>query len=183
MSLKQEANEIVLSLADDGAGLDYERIRARGLAAGLIKADDQLAPEKLAELIFTPGFSTADEVSQIAGRGVGMDVVKTEISSLGGRIEILSSPGEGTEFRLIIPLTLAMTKALLVRAGNKTYAIPSAMIEQVLDLKESALMRIRDAGSAEWMGHHYPFSYLPHLPPASGRHFGTASSVLDAIAS
>ena len=163
LSLKQEANEIVLSLADDGAGLDYERIRARGVAAGLIKADDQLAPEKLAELIFTPGFSTADEVSQIAGRGVGMDVVKTEISSLGGRIEILSSPGEGTEFRLIIPLTLAMTKALLVRAGNKTYAIPSAMIEQVLDLKESALMRIRDAGSAEWMGYHYPFSYQPHL--------------------
>lgn len=163
LSLKQEGNEIVLALADDGAGLDYERIRSRGIAAGLIRAEDEVSPERLAELIFAPGFSTAEEVSQVAGRGVGMDVVKTEIGSLGGRIEILSTPGEGAEFRLIIPLTLAVTKALLVRAGSKTYAIPSVMIEQVLDLKEPALKRIRDAGSAEWMGHHYPFSYLPHL--------------------
>lgn len=163
LSLKQEGNEIVLALADDGAGLDYERIRSRGIAAGLIRAEDEVSPERLAELIFAPGFSTAEEVSQVAGRGVGMDVVKTEIGSLGGRIEILSTAGEGAEFRLIIPLTLAVTKALLVRAGSKTYAIPSVMIEQVLDLKEPALKRIRDAGSAEWMGHHYPFSYLPHL--------------------
>jgi chemosensory pili system protein ChpA (sensor histidine kinase/response regulator) len=163
LSLKQEGNEIVLALADDGAGLDYERIRSRGIAAGLIKAADDVSPESLAELIFAPGFSTAEEVSQIAGRGVGMDVVKTEVNSLGGRVEIFSTPGSGSEFRLIIPLTLAVTKALLVRAGSKTYAIPSVMIEQVLDLKEPALKRIRDAGSAEWMGHRYPFSYLPHL--------------------
>ncbi len=163
LSLKQEGNEIVLALADDGAGLDYERIRSRGIAAGLIKAEEEVSPERLADLIFAPGFSTAEEVSQIAGRGVGMDVVKTEVNSLGGRIEILSTPGSGTEFRLIIPLTLAVTKALLVRASSKMYAIPSVMIEQVLDLKEPALKRIRDAGSAEWMGNRYPFSYLPHL--------------------
>lgn len=163
LSLTQEGNEIILLLADDGAGLDYERIRARAVAAGLLAADQEAGEDQLADLIFTPGFSTAEEISQIAGRGVGMDVVKTEIGSLGGRIEISSINGQGTEFRLIIPLTLAVTKALLVRAGNRSYAVPSSMIEQVLDLKETALNRIREAGTAEWLGHHYAFSYLPHL--------------------
>ena len=137
LSLTQEGNEIILVLADDGAGLDYERIRARAIAAGLLATDQDVGEDQLADLIFTPGFSTAEEISQIAGRG--------------------------SEFRLIIPLTLAVTKALLVRAGNRSYAVPSSMIEQVLDLKETALNRIRDAGTAEWMRHHYAFSYLPHL--------------------
>lgn len=163
LSLQQEGNEIILSLSDDGAGLDFERIRARAVSLGLLGAQEEADTARLAEFIFAPGFSTAAEVSQIAGRGIGMDVVKSEVTSLGGRIEIASTPGEGTEFRLFIPLTLAVTKALLVRAGSKRYAIPSVMIEQVLDLKEASLARIRDAGTAEWMGHHYPFSYLPHL--------------------
>ena len=163
LGLKQEGNEIILSLSDDGAGLDFERIRARAIEHGLMAANEELEASQLANFIFTPGFSTASEVSQISGRGIGMDVVKTEIGSLGGRIEIFSTPGQGTEFRLYIPLTLAVTQSLLVRAGNRRYAIPSSMIEQVLDLKESALARIRDAGLAEWMGHHYPFNYLPHL--------------------
>ena len=163
LALQQEGNEIILSFSDDGAGLDFERIRARAIEAGLLSAEDQPDMAHLADLIFTPGFSTAEEVSQVAGRGVGMDVVKTEITSLGGRIETITTPGRGTEFKLYIPLTLAVTKALVVRAGSKPYAIPSVMIEQVLDLKEGPMSRIRDAGSAEWMGHHYPFSYLPHL--------------------
>ena len=163
LSLKQEGNEIILTLSDDGAGLDFDRIRARAIEAGLFSADEDVDEARLADLIFTPGFTTATEVSQVAGRGVGMDVVKTEVTSLGGRIETISTLGEGTEFRLYIPLTLAVTKALLVRADTTRYAIPSVMIEQVLDLKEAALTRMRDAGEAEWMGHHYPFSYLPHL--------------------
>ncbi len=163
LALKQEGNEIILSFSDDGAGLDYERIRARAVEAGLLAGDEDATPARLADMIFNSGFSTASGVSQVAGRGVGMDVVKAAVSSLGGRIEIVSSAGKGTEFLLYIPLTLAVTKALLVRAGSKTYAVPSVMIEQVLDLKESALIRIRDARSAEWMGHQYPFDYLPHL--------------------
>ena len=163
VNLKQEGNEIILSFSDDGAGLDFPRIRSRAIERELISPDDELDDAQLADLIFTPGFSTASEISQIAGRGIGMDVVKTEIGSLGGRIEIFSTTGHGTEFRLYIPLTLAVTQALLVRTGNRRYAIPSVMIEQVLDLKENALARIREAGLAEWMGHHYPFNYLPHL--------------------
>jgi len=154
LSLKQEGNEIILSLSDDGAGLDFERIRERAIDAGLLRADENPDSARLADLIFTAGFTTASEISQVAGRGVGMDVVKTEVTSLGGRIEIISDAGRGTLFHLYIPLTLAVTKALVVRADTVSYAIPSAMIEQVLDLKEADLTRIRDAGAVDWMGNH-----------------------------
>jgi len=163
LTLMQEGNEIILSFSDDGAGLDFERIRQRGLAAGLLGADEEADTDRLVDLIFAPSFSTAAELSQVSGRGIGMDIVKTEVTGLGGRIEVVSTPGKGTTFRLYIPLTLAVTQALLVRTGNRMYAIPSVMIEQVLDLKDTALTRIREAGAAEWMGNHYPFNYLPHL--------------------
>ena len=163
LTLAQEGNEIILTMADDGSGLNFERIRARGIAAGLLGADEEADEGRLIKLIFTPGFSTADEVNQIAGRGIGMDVVKTEIGELGGRIEVNSVPGSGSSFRLYIPLTLAVTQALLVRAGNHHYAVPSSMIEQVLELKEAFLARIREAGEAEWLGNKYPYRFLPHL--------------------
>ncbi|MDR2614085.1 MAG: Hpt domain-containing protein [Candidatus Accumulibacter sp.] len=163
LSLKQEGNEVTLTLSDDGAGLDYARIRERAVVAGLIGASEAADEARLAEFIFAPGFSTAEALSQTAGRGVGMDVVKTEIARLGGRVEVESRPGQGSEFRLILPLTLVVTKALLIRAGDKTFAIPSSMIEQVLDLREEGLVRLREAGHAEWQANTYPFSYLPHL--------------------
>jgi chemosensory pili system protein ChpA (sensor histidine kinase/response regulator) len=161
--LRQEGNEIVLVLSDDGGGLNYARIRERAMAAGLLGANETVDEARLAEVIFAPGFSTAETLSQISGRGVGMDVVRADISSLGGRIEIESTSGQGTEFRLILPLTLVVTKALLVRAGSKTFAIPSPMIEQVLDLKEEGVNQVREAGHAEWQSYRYPFNYLPHL--------------------
>jgi chemosensory pili system protein ChpA (sensor histidine kinase/response regulator) len=161
--LRQEGNEIVLVLSDDGGGLNYERIRERAVATGLLGADEMADEARLAEFIFAPGFSTAETLSKIAGRGVGMDVVRAEISSLGGRVETESTPGQGTEFRLILPLTLVVTKALLIRVGSRTFAIPSPMIEQVLDLKEADVNQIREAGHAEWQSWRYPFSYLSHL--------------------
>jgi chemosensory pili system protein ChpA (sensor histidine kinase/response regulator) len=163
LSVKQEGNEIVLVLADDGAGLNFGRIRERAVATGLIGANEEVSEARLAEFIFAQGLSTASGLSQVAGRGVGMDVVKTEITRLGGRVEIESTTGRGTEFRLILPLTLVVTKALLIRSGNKTFAIPSAMIEQVLDLKEAEIAPFREAGVAEWQSCRYPLSYLPHL--------------------
>ncbi|MCP5267712.1 MAG: Hpt domain-containing protein [Zoogloeaceae bacterium] len=163
LTLAQEGNEIILTMADDGAGLNFERIRARGIEAGLLAEDEEANEGRLIKLIFTPGFSTASEVNQIAGRGIGMDVVKTEVGELGGRIEVNSVAGKGTTFRLYIPLTLAVTQALLVRAGTHAYAIPSPMIEQVLELKEAFLARIREAGEAEWLGNKYPYRFLPHL--------------------
>jgi chemosensory pili system protein ChpA (sensor histidine kinase/response regulator) len=163
LTLVQEGNEIILTFSDDGAGLDFERIRARGIASGLLQPEAEASNDQLVDLIFSPGFSTASEISQVSGRGIGMDVVKTEVTGLGGRIEVVSTPGQGTSFRLYIPLTLAVTQAVLVRTGSRIYAIPSVMIEQVLDLKDAALARIREAGAAEWMGNHYPFNFLPHL--------------------
>ncbi|HPT50146.1 MAG TPA: Hpt domain-containing protein [Accumulibacter sp.] len=163
LNLTQEGNEIILTLADDGAGIDLDRLRERGLAAGLLTAAQAADQERVIELIFAQGISTAKKVSRLSGRGIGMDVLKSEVASLGGRIEVLTAAGQGTTFRLYLPLTLAMTKALLVRVGGKQFAIPAAMIEQVLDLKEKGLRRIRDANSATWNGNHYPFHYLPHL--------------------
>jgi chemosensory pili system protein ChpA (sensor histidine kinase/response regulator) len=163
LSLTQEGNEIILTLSDDGAGLDYARIRQRAVGAGLIGADEAADEAHLAELVFTPGFSTAQALSQVAGRGVGMDAVKAEIASLGGRIEIESAEGQGTKFRLLLPLTLVVTKALLIRAGNRSFAIPSSMIEQVQELKAAELARIRADGAAEWQSNRYPLNYLPRL--------------------
>jgi chemosensory pili system protein ChpA (sensor histidine kinase/response regulator) len=163
LKLAQEGNEVILTFADDGAGLDLDRLRERGLVAGLLTQEEAADPTRVVELIFAPGVSTASEVSHLAGRGIGMDVLKSEVSSLGGRIEVLSAPDQGTTFRLYLPLTLAVTKALLVRSGKRQYAIPAAMIEQVLDLREQALARIRAAREAVWSENHYPFNYLPHL--------------------
>lgn len=163
ISLEQEGNEIILAVADDGHGLDPQKIRARAEANGLLAPGAEIEEARLLDFIFEPGFSTANELTQVSGRGVGMDVVKTEVAQLGGRIETLSLPGQGTTFRLYLPLTLAVTQTLLVRAGVQQFAIPSTMIEQVLELKEKSLATLREQGHVEWLGKHYPFHFLPHL--------------------
>jgi chemosensory pili system protein ChpA (sensor histidine kinase/response regulator) len=160
----QRGNEVVLTITDDGAGLDYRRIREKGIEQGLIAPDVELPEAQLAQLIFLSGFSTAKEVSQIAGRGVGMDVVKNEITSLGGRVEIASTQGRGTVFTITLPLTLAVTQAVMVRAGETIYAVPSVMIEQVMEYKAAAYEEIRASGEVAWKDWRYPLrSLLPLL--------------------
>ena len=163
VKLSQEGNEIILSMSDDGKGLDLARIRARAEAMGLLQPGQAADEDTLFDFIFMPGFSTATEVTQLSGRGVGMDVVKSEVGDIGGRIEIQSQPGRGTTFRLYLPLTLAVTQTLLVRVGSHLYAVPSTMIEQVKEMKEKGLAAVRDQGEVEWQGIHYPFHFLPHL--------------------
>lgn len=163
VSLAQEGNEIILSMADDGKGLDAGRIRARAEQIGLLQPGQAIEDQALFDFIFQPGFSTAEELTQVSGRGVGMDVVKTEVAALGGRIEIQSEPGQGTTFRLYLPLTLAVTQTLLIRAGAQLYAVPATMIEQVQELKEKSLTALREKGAAEWQGNRYPLHFLPHL--------------------
>ncbi len=163
LALSQEGNEIILALSDDGKGLDAQRIRAKAESLGLMEAGQAADEAALLDLIFQPGFSTAAELTQVSGRGVGMDVVKTEVTALGGRIETLSQPGAGTTFRLYLPLTLAVTQTLLVRVGSQRYAVPSTMIEQVMEVKEKQLTVLREKGEAEWQGNHYPLHFLPHL--------------------
>ncbi|MGB4062657.1 MAG: Hpt domain-containing protein [Azonexus sp.] len=163
VKLSQEGNEIVLAMSDDGKGLDLDRIRGRAEAMGLLQPGQAADEKTLYDFIFQPGFSTAAEVTQLSGRGVGMDVVKTEVGEIGGRIEIQSQLGQGTTFRLYLPLTLAVTQTLLVRVGTHLYAVPSTMIEQVKEMKEKVLASVREKGEVEWQGIRYPFHFLPHL--------------------
>ncbi|MCM2309410.1 MAG: Hpt domain-containing protein [Sulfuritalea sp.] len=178
LSLAQEGNEIVVSIADDGAGLDFERIRRRAIERGLIAPDAEPDQAVLTQLILQSGFSTADEVTTLAGRGVGMDVVRSETASLGGRIEVASETGRGATFRIYLPLTLAVTQAVLVTAGNRRYAIPSSMIEQAAEHKPDSAALIRSSGGTEWLGNRYPYHYLASLlgetdavPPTARRYW------------
>ncbi len=163
ISLVQQGNEIVIELADDGAGLNHDRIRAKAIEQGLLTADQEVDERRLTQFIFSSGFSTAEQVSEVAGRGVGMDVVKTEATNLGGHIEVSSQTGQGTRFRIFLPLTLAVTQALLARSGNRMVALPSTMIEQVMELRPEAVEKMRTSGGTDWLGTHYPWFYLAHL--------------------
>ncbi|MGE5665174.1 MAG: response regulator, partial [Betaproteobacteria bacterium] len=131
IDVRQEGNEIVVNFGDDGAGLPLERIRARAEARGLVAPGQVLSERELMELVFAPGFSTADEITELAGRGVGMDVVRSELSGFGGRVTVNTEPGRGTRFTLYLPLTLAVTQVVLATVGERRYAIPAAMVEQV----------------------------------------------------
>ncbi|MBU1237082.1 MAG: Hpt domain-containing protein [Gammaproteobacteria bacterium] len=159
----QEGNEIAIELSDDGAGLDFEKIRARGVASDLISEGQEVTNEQLTELIFHPGFSTAESLTSVAGRGVGLDVVRNEAANLGGRIHIDSTPGQGSRFLIHLPLTLAITQAVLVRAGARHYAIPSSMVAQVRELKPETIAAVRAEGATSWLGNQYPWHYLPRL--------------------
>jgi chemosensory pili system protein ChpA (sensor histidine kinase/response regulator) len=163
ISLTQQTNEVVIELADDGGGLAFDRIRARAVERGLLGADEAVDERRLTGLIFEPGFTTAEQLSELAGRGVGMDVVKSATTALGGRIETSSESGRGTHFRLSLPMTLAVTQSLLVSSGGKTYAIPSSMVKHARELKGDDAVELRLAGGQEWMDHHYTYHYLPRL--------------------
>jgi chemosensory pili system protein ChpA (sensor histidine kinase/response regulator) len=163
LELSQEGNEVQLALSDDGAGLNIDLIREKAIEKGLMEPDAALSEAEIAEFIFHPGFSTATEVSQVAGRGVGMDVVRNEVAALGGRVEMRFTRGQGTRFTTYLPLTLAVTQTVLVRAGSRTYAIPAVMVEQVLQLRQEQLVAAYSARQTEWQGRRYPFHYLPHL--------------------
>ncbi len=163
LSLRQESNEVVFELSDDGAGLDVARVRQKAVESGVLQAGEEISDELTMQLIFTPGLSTAQEVTEISGRGVGLDVVRSEITALGGRIDLASDPGHGMRFSIHLPLTLAVTKTLLVRAGQQTYALPSNMVENVQQLKPSALDAIYKQQYVEWQGARYPLHFLAHL--------------------
>ncbi|RAO75594.1 Hpt domain-containing protein [Dyella jiangningensis] len=135
----REATEVVVRVSDDGRGLDREAIHKRGIERGLIRADARISDDQILALITQPGFSTASTVTQLAGRGVGMDVVANEIKQLGGALSIESKAGEGTTFVLRLPFTLAVTQAILVRIGEATFAIPMTSVQGVARISPSEL--------------------------------------------
>jgi chemosensory pili system protein ChpA (sensor histidine kinase/response regulator) len=160
---QQVGNEVVLTLADDGAGLNFPRIREKAIQKGMLDPAAEVTEAQLTQFIFAAGFSTAESVSQIAGRGVGMDVVRNEIVSLGGRIDIASTAGKGTTFTIALPLTLAVTQAVMVMVGETMYAIPSVMIEQVQEYKGKRYEPFLELNEIEWKGNKYPLRSMEAL--------------------
>lgn len=132
LSAEHRSGRIVISIADDGKGIDRERVRAKAVERGLIATDASLSDEDIDNLIFAPGFSTAASVSNISGRGVGMDVVRQNVKELGGRISIESTPGQGSIFSLALPLTLAISDGMIVTVGDQTLVVPLANVVESL---------------------------------------------------
>nr|WP_017942872.1 MULTISPECIES: Hpt domain-containing protein [unclassified Thioalkalivibrio] len=132
VSLEQSGSEIRLQVTDDGKGIDADAIRARAIERGLIAADAEVSDAQALQLILQSGFSTAAEVSQVAGRGVGLDVVNSDVKQLGGTLDIQSTPGKGSRFTMRLPFTLAISQALLVQVGEETFAVPMASVEGVV---------------------------------------------------
>ncbi|ARS28974.1 chemotaxis protein CheA [Sphingomonas sp. KC8] len=124
LSAEQKGARIVVRVSDDGRGIDRVRVRAKAIEKGIISADAVMSDEEIDSLICAPGFSTAETISNISGRGVGMDVVRSNVEALGGRVEIHSTPGEGTTFTMALPLTLAILDGMIVRLGQQRFVLP-----------------------------------------------------------
>jgi Chemotaxis protein histidine kinase and related kinases len=145
LSASHAGNHIVIEVADDGAGLDPDALREKAVERGVLteaEADD-LSDAEAHQLIFRPGFTTTEEASQVSGRGVGMDVVKTNLSELNGTIDIDSTLGEGTCFRLKLPLTLAILESMLVRSGTEMFALPLYAVSEVVRLESDMIESIQ----------------------------------------
>ncbi|MBB3426542.1 MULTISPECIES: chemotaxis protein CheA [Rhizobium] len=139
LTAKHRSGRILIELADDGAGINRERVRQKAIDNDLIAADANLSDEEIDNLIFLPGFSTADKISDISGRGVGMDVVKRSIQALGGRINITSRPGQGSVFTMSLPLTLAVLDGMVVTVAGQTLVVPLTAIVETLQPEASAI--------------------------------------------
>jgi len=169
IDLHHEGNDVSVSFRDDGAGLDHKRIAERARTLGLLAADQELSPEEATELIFKPGFSTAGQVSELAGRGIGMDVVRAQIAALGGRIETHSTAGQGTTFKLVLPLTTAVTHVVMLRAGDVSIGVPSNLVELVQRVSSTELEAAYLHNSHPFGSEQVPFYWAGALLQASAR--------------
>jgi len=169
LAVAQAGNEVAVEIADDGAGLDLQRIRQRAVERGLIAPEQPVSDAELAQLIFSPGFSTVDSVTELAGRGVGLDVVRAEVNAMGGRIETASSPGQGTRFKLLLPLTTAVTQVVMLRCGDQQVAVPSMLIEVVRRLTAAEAERAYAEGAIDHEGQSVPFFWLAALLQTGSR--------------
>jgi two-component system chemotaxis sensor kinase CheA len=174
LSAYHQGGNIVIGIADDGKGLDAEKILAKAISQGLVRQGESLSPQEVHQLIFRPGFSTAEKVTEISGRGVGMDVVRRNIEALRGRVEIQTTAGSGTTFHIKLPLTLAIVEGLLLRVGTQRFVLPTFSIRESLRptkqqvhsvCGQPRMIRVRDTLM--------PMVNLAEL-------FGVASTVLDA---
>jgi two-component system, chemotaxis family, sensor kinase CheA len=140
---RRDKNTIRISVADDGAGIDLDAVRAKAIEQGALHPDlaGDLPPEEIAALVFRPGLSTREKVSDISGRGVGMDAVKATVEALGGHVELRSQPGRGTVTTLVVPITAAVQRVLLVGLGEEIVAVPIAKVERIVELSAASIER------------------------------------------
>jgi chemosensory pili system protein ChpA (sensor histidine kinase/response regulator) len=163
LTVRQVGNEIAIELTDDGAGLDLNRIRAKAVAQGRIAADDKPSDEQLIACIFEPGFTTASKVTQVSGRGIGMDVVRAEIETLGGRVEVSTRSGKGTTFSCTCRSRSPSRRRCSFAPAGRLWALPAPMVEKVEQMKPEALVELYVQRRVRWQGMTYPFHYLPRL--------------------
>ena len=163
LKVRQESDEIVLTVTDDGAGINLQRVREKAIEKSLFTVDQEISEQALLSVIFEPGFSTAAVVSQIAGRGVGLDVVRSDITALAGRIDVNNAMGQGAVFSIFLPVTLSVVQVVMIRAGHRVFALPSVMVEQVQKLKPKALAAGYEKHSISWSEREYPLHYLSKL--------------------
>jgi len=168
----QRGSHVVIEVIDDGRGIDVEEIRKKAIEKGLIEADTDIENKEVINLVFSPGFSTKEVASEISGRGVGLDVVKEKISMLGGFTDISTERDEGSTFTLTLPITLAIVKALIVRVGKHTFALPLTAISETFEIEH------RDIQTIEWKDVYYIRGEM--LPIMSvGRFFDIATDESD----
>ena len=165
--LRQEGNDVSVDFSDDGAGLDLKRIREKALMLGLVAADQTIDDQQAASMIFMPGFSTATQVTELSGRGIGMDVVRSEINAVGGRIETSTVAGQGTHFKLVLPLTTAVTQVVMVRAGDLSVGVPASVVETVRRATAKELQQAYNTGFLDVAGEQIPFFWSGALLQSS----------------
>lgn len=171
VSLKREGTQLLMEVADDGYGLNFGAIRSKAIERGLLPPDAALGDDEIARFIFEAGFSTAETLTQSAGRGVGMDVVASEVKQLGGSLELRSEAGQGTRFSIRLPLSLALSQALMVKVGGEVYALPLVAIEGIGRVPRDVAVVAAGGGESSFSygGHDYrvrPLAELIDLPHA-----------------
>ena len=165
--LKHEGNDVSVDFGDDGCGLDLDRIREKALGLGLIQPEQILSDQDAANLIFLAGFSTATQVTELAGRGIGMEVVRSEVNALGGRIETTTMAGQGSHFNLVLPLTTAVTQVVMIRAGSLSVGVPANVVETIRRTSAADLQQAYETGTLEVGGETIPFFWSGALLQAS----------------
>ena len=165
--LRQEGNDVSVDFSDDGAGLDLGRIREKASMLGLVEAGQTLDDQQAASMIFMPGFSTATQVTELSGRGIGMDVVRSEVNRVGGRIETSTVAGQGTHFKLVLPLTTAVTQVVMVRAGDLSVGVPASLVETVRRSTAKELQQAYNTGVLDVAGEQVPFFWSGALLQSS----------------
>jgi chemosensory pili system protein ChpA (sensor histidine kinase/response regulator) len=169
LKIKREGAEVIIEVADDGGGLDLAAIRRKGHEKGLLAPNQKITDEQAIELILQPGFSTASELTQAAGRGVGMDVVDNEIKKLGGSMRVETTVGQGTRFLIRLPYTLAITHALIVNVGDETFALPLPTVEGITRLSREKILKhlTEDEPKLDYGGVVYRIQHLGSLVGAA----------------